>query len=164
MDQTDIIEQNKTRTTTLRKKTKHKLSFDIDEKFKFKVNYINKLNCDVTKTVEVGIEAALFHGGKALCECVRTSEKIVDNDKCTWDEELTFDMSVANIPQMARLCLVVYEVSKTAKGLRTRRVKDTKQVNKYYIIILCIYQKTLFISLRNLSGIIGNVCDTYGLG
>lgn len=130
MDLTDGIEQNKTRTTlTLRKKTKHKLSFDIDEQFKFKVNYISKLNCDVTRTVEVGIEAALFHGGKALCECVRTSEKIVENGDCTWDEELVFDMSVADIPRMARLCLVVYEVSKTSKGLRTRRIKESKQVN-----------------------------------
>ncbi|XP_050432835.1 phosphatidylinositol 4,5-bisphosphate 3-kinase catalytic subunit delta isoform [Adelges cooleyi] len=128
VDQTDMTEQNKTRTTlTLRKKTKHKLSFDIEEKFKFKVNYISKLNCDVTRTVEVGIEAALFHGGKALCECVRTSEKVVNNGDCTWDEELVFDMTVADIPRMARLCLVVYEVSKTSKGLRTRRIKESKQ-------------------------------------
>jgi len=129
-DQTEYIEQNKTRSTlTLRKKTKHKLSFDIDERFKFKVNYISKLNCDVTRAVEVGIEAALFHGGKALCECVRTSEKIVNNGDCTWDEELEFDMSIADIPRMARLCLVVYEVYKTSKGLRTRRIKESKQVN-----------------------------------
>lgn len=131
MDQTDYIEQNKTRTTlTLRKKTKHKLSFDVEEQFKFKVNYISKLNCDFNRTVEVGIEAALFHGGKALCECVRTSEKIVENGGCTWNEELEFDMSVADIPRMARLCLVVYEVSKTSKGLRTRRIKESKQVNE----------------------------------
>lgn len=130
MDQTDYVEQNKIRTTlTLRKKTKHKLSFDIDEPFKFRVNYISKLNCDVTRTVEVGIEASLFHGGKALCECVRTSEKIVENGDCTLNEELVFDMSVADIPRMARLCLVVYEVCKTSKGLRTRRIKESKQVN-----------------------------------
>lgn len=130
MDQIECMDLNKTRTTlTLRKKTKHKLSFDIDEPFKFKVNYISKLNCDVTRTVEVGIEAGLFHGGKALCECVRTSEKVIDNGDCTWNEELVFDVSIADIPRMARLCLVVYEVSKTSKGLRTRRIKESKQVN-----------------------------------
>jgi len=130
MDQTEFIEQNKIRSTlTLRKKTKHKLSFDVDEQFKFKVNYISKLNCDATRIVEVGVEAALFHGGKALCECVRTSEKIVENGNCTWNEELVFDMSVADIPRMARLCLVVYEVSKTSKGMRTRRIKEFRQVN-----------------------------------
>lgn len=112
------------------------MSFDIDERFKFKVNYISKLNCDVTRTVEVGIEAALFHGGKALCECVRTSEKIVNNGDCTWDEELEFDMSIADIPRMARLCLVVYEVSKTSKGLRARRIKESKQVHFYNKLLL----------------------------
>jgi len=105
------------------------VSFDIDEPFKFKVNYISKLNYDVTRTIEVGIEASLFHGGKALCECARTSGRIVENGDCTWDEELVFDMSVANMPRMTRLCFVVYEVSKTSKGLRARRYKESKQVN-----------------------------------
>ena len=46
---------------------------------------------------------------------------------CEWEEDLTFDLQVCNIPRMARLCLVVYEISKTAKGVKSRKVKDFKQ-------------------------------------
>lgn len=131
MDLTDSIEQNKMRSTlTLRKKTKQKLSFDIEDKFKFRVNYINKLNCDNTKPVEVKIDAGLFHGGKPLCESVGTIEQVVDKwGGCTWEEELEFNISVADIPRMTRLCFVVYEVCKTSKGMKTKRLKDSKQVN-----------------------------------
>ena len=45
-----------------------------------------------------------------------------------FNEELCFDLLVSNIPRMARLCLVVYEISKSAKGVRSRRLKDSKQV------------------------------------
>lgn len=103
------------------------MSFDINEPFKFKVNYVRILNYDVSKPVEFGIEASLFHGGKALCECVKTSKMTVENNNCMWNEELIFNISVANIPRMARLCLVVYEVPKTSKI--ARRYKVSKQVN-----------------------------------
>lgn len=149
MDQTDFIEHNKSRTTlTLRKKTKQKLSFDIEDKFRFKVNYISKLNCDVTRTVEVKVDAGLFHGGKALCESIGTTEKVINNGDCTWDEELEFNISVADIPRMARLCLVVYEVCKTSKGMKAKRLKESKQVNNQitynYSIILLDYLNVYF--------------------
>jgi len=70
----------------------------------------------------------LFHGGKSLCETQKTTEKQVSKEgSCEWEEDLTFDLQVCNIPRMARLCLVVYEISKTAKGVKSRKVKDLKQ-------------------------------------
>ncbi|KAJ9596012.1 hypothetical protein L9F63_012745, partial [Diploptera punctata] len=76
----------------------------------------------------VGVQAGLFHGGKSLCETQKTTEKQVSKDgSCEWEEDLTFDLDVCNIPRMARLCLVVYEISKSAKGMKSRKVKDQKQ-------------------------------------
>lgn len=73
--------------------------------------------------------AGLFHGGKSLCESQKTSEKLVSKDgECEWEEDVTFELAVCNIPRMARLCLVVYEILKSAKGVRARRLKDSKQV------------------------------------
>lgn len=71
----------------------------------------------------------LFHGGKPLCSNRRTSERqvVAETGECTWDEDLDFDLLVCNIPRMARLCFVVYEVSKNAKGTKSRKTKDSKQ-------------------------------------
>jgi phosphatidylinositol-4,5-bisphosphate 3-kinase len=75
------------------------------------------------------VQAGLFHGGKALCEAEKTSERQVSKEgEAQWDEDLTFNIKVCNIPRMARLCFVVYEVSKSAKGFRSRKLKDAKQV------------------------------------
>nr|CAD7401329.1 unnamed protein product [Timema poppensis] len=115
-------------TLTLRKKGKHMSSWNILEPFTFRVCAISRLNCDVNRTVEVGVHAGLFHGGKSLSESQKTTEKQVSKEgSCEWEEDLTFDLKVCNIPRMARLCLVVYEISKTAKGVKSRRLKDTKQ-------------------------------------
>lgn len=114
-------------TLTWKKKGKHLSSWSIDVKFAFRISAICRLNCDVTRT-EVGVQAGLFHGGKSLAEPQKTSEKQVSKDgECEWEEDLQFDIQVCNIPRMARLCLVVYEISKTAKGSKFRRLKDSKQ-------------------------------------
>ena len=71
----------------------------------------------------------IFHGGKPLCESQKTSEKAVLKDgKVDFEEELTFDIQISNIPRMARLCFAVYEISKSAKGVKAKKVKDSKQV------------------------------------
>uniref|UniRef100_A0A1B6CVF3 phosphatidylinositol 3-kinase n=1 Tax=Clastoptera arizonana TaxID=38151 RepID=A0A1B6CVF3_9HEMI len=115
-------------TLTLRKKGKYMSSWMIDENFTFRVSAICRLNCDTNRMVEVGVQAGLFHGGKSLCESQKTIEKMVTKDgECEWEEDLTFDLKVCNIPRMARLCLVVYEILKSAKGVRARRLKDSKQ-------------------------------------
>ncbi|KDR21011.1 phosphatidylinositol 4,5-bisphosphate 3-kinase catalytic subunit delta isoform [Zootermopsis nevadensis] len=115
-------------TLTSRKKGKHVSSWTINEEFTFRITAICRLNCDVNRSVEVGVQAGLFHGGKSLCETQKTTEKQVSKEgSCEWEEDLTFDLQVCNIPRMARLCLVVYEISKTAKGVKSRKVKDLKQ-------------------------------------
>lgn len=45
-----------------------------------------------------------------------------------FEEELQFDIQISNIPRMARLCFAIYEMSKTAKGVKARKMKEVKQV------------------------------------
>lgn len=87
---------------------------------------INKFFC-VFKN-QVGVQAGLFHGGKSLCEPQTTIKKEVTDAQCKWEEDLQFDLEVCNIPRAARLCFVVYEMSKSAKGVKSKRLKDGKQV------------------------------------
>lgn len=78
----------------------------------------------------MGIQAGIFHAGKSMCECQKTSEQTVSKDgEASWKEELTFSLEVYNIPRMARLCFVIYEISKTAKGLKSKRLKDANKVS-----------------------------------
>ncbi|XP_014479292.1 PREDICTED: phosphatidylinositol 4,5-bisphosphate 3-kinase catalytic subunit delta isoform [Dinoponera quadriceps] len=132
-------------TLTLRKKGKHISAWKIDDSFFFTVNGISRLNCDaVHRTVEIGLQAGLFHGGKSLCESKKTREIAVSLDgSCEWEEVLRFDIKVRDIPRMARLCFVLYEISKTAKGLKSRKlVKDSKQ--EFFINPLCWANTTIY--------------------
>lgn len=129
-------------TCTLKKKQKYTSSWDIRQQLQITIHGIKGLNCDMNKAVEVGIQVGLFHGGKSLCEPQKTSSVSLLTDGCAnWDEVLKFDIMVYNVPRMARLCLVVYEVAKTSKsgssnnsgsgsggGTGRRRTKDNKNV------------------------------------
>jgi len=116
----------KSNQSTLRKKGKHKSSWDVTDNFQFTIQAMHGLNVDSNKTVEIGIQAGLFHGGKSLCEKQKTGERIVTNaGTAEWSETLKFDIKVHNVPRMARLCLVVYETAKNAKHIRARRLKDS---------------------------------------
>lgn len=132
-------------TLTLRKKGKHISAWKLEEQFVFTVNKISRLNCDAAqRTVEIGLQAGLFHGGKSLCESQKTKEIIVNPDgSCEWEETLKFDIKVRDIPRMARLCFVLYEISKTAKGLKSRKlVRDSKQ--EFFINPLCWANTTIY--------------------
>lgn len=127
-----------TSTCTLKKKQKYTSSWDIRQQLQITIHAIKGLNCDMNKAIEVGVQVGLFHGGKSLCEPQKTSQISLLTDGCaTWDEVLKFDIMVHNVPRMARLCLVVYEVAKNSKsgssssssgGTGRRRTKDSKSV------------------------------------
>lgn len=125
-----------TSTCTLKKKPKVTSSWDLNEQFQITIHAIKGLNCDMNKAVEVGLHVGLFHGGKSLCEPQKSSQISLLTDGCAeWEEVIKFDMMVYNVPRMARLCLVVYEVSKSSKGgtntsgTNRRRAKDGNKYN-----------------------------------
>lgn len=75
------------------------------------------------------MKAGLFHGGKPLCETQKTSDKQVSREgSVEFNENFTFDINVCDIPRMARLCFVVYEISKIAKSVKSRRLKESNKV------------------------------------
>lgn len=77
-------------------------------------------------SLQIGVQAGLFHGGKSLCQMQKTSEKLItENSECQLEETLVFDIQVCNIPRNAKLCLVVYEVTKNSKGVKTKKIKES---------------------------------------
>ncbi|XP_072379318.1 phosphatidylinositol 4,5-bisphosphate 3-kinase catalytic subunit beta isoform isoform X3 [Diabrotica undecimpunctata] len=119
-------------TNTLRKKKNSLSSWSIQDNYLVKVCTVCKLNCDLKKTSEIGIQAGLFHGGKSLCQPKKTLDCSIDDKyECSIDTELVFDIDVCNIPRNAKLCFVVYEVNKYAKGTKTKKTKDSSKENNF---------------------------------
>ncbi|CAG9096005.1 unnamed protein product [Plutella xylostella] len=113
--------------TIRKKKAPHESSWNIDRDYSASIVSIGGLNVDTGRLVEVVVQAGIFHGGKALCEPQKTRVATVSSDgEARFDQELRFPIKVHNIPRMARLCFVIYEISKTAKG-KSRRVKDSNK-------------------------------------
>lgn len=126
---TDLNQPDPYSTLTLRKnKSKSVSAWSIDDLFSVHVGTILRLNTDVNRTVDVGVQAGLFHGGKPLCETRKTTERAVRDGAADFNEQLEFDLQICNIPRNARLCLAVYEVSKTAKGVKSKKLKDKQEM------------------------------------
>lgn len=133
-------------TLTLRKKGKYTYSWNIEDQFKFNVNGISRLNCDAAhRTVEVGLQAGLFHGGKSLCESKKSKDIIVQPDgSCEWEETLSFDIKIRDIPRNTRLCFVLYEIGKSSKSAKNKS-KSTKEFRQESTINpLCWANTTIY--------------------
>jgi phosphatidylinositol-4,5-bisphosphate 3-kinase catalytic subunit alpha/beta/delta len=141
----ELNKPGKPSTATLRKKANHFSSWDVKVNFQINIVSIKGLNCDTNRPVEVGMQVGVFHGGKSLCRILKTTEKLFINDGiCEWKEDLTFDISVDNMPRMARLCIVVYETLKSnrTQAIRARRLKDSTR--DLYISPIAWVNTTIF--------------------
>ncbi|KFB38069.1 AGAP000018-PA-like protein [Anopheles sinensis] len=124
--QTQQQQQSQQQQHPTLRKPKHLTSWEVNTKLSCTVHEIQNLNCDANRNVEVGIQLGLFHGGKSLCKTERTRMVLINKTHASWNQRIEFDINVSNVPRMARLCLVVYENIRTAKGIgiRARRTKD----------------------------------------
>lgn len=85
------------------------------------------------------IEAGLYHGSRALCETRTTQEISVSESVSKVEEDLTFSVAVCNIPRNTRLCLAIYEVSRSAKATKARSSIGSRQVREcFFVKYYCI--------------------------
>lgn len=75
------------------------------------------------------VQAGLFHGHEMLCKTVSSSEVSVCSEP-VWRQRLDFDISVSDLPRMARLCLALYAVIEKAKKARSTKKKSKKAVSE----------------------------------
>ncbi|KAJ8946954.1 hypothetical protein NQ314_008755 [Rhamnusium bicolor] len=119
-------------SNTLRKKKNIISSWTILENYVVTVCTVSKLNCDTRKASEIGIQAGLFHGGKSLCEPQKTFDKTFDDKcECNLGVKLNFNIAVCNIPRNAKLCFVVYEINRYAKGTKSKKLKESSKDNLF---------------------------------
>lgn len=74
------------------------------------------------------VQAGLFHGNEMLCKTVSSSEVSVCSEP-VWKQRLGFDISICDLPRMARLCFALYAVVEKAKKKSTKK-KSKKAVGR----------------------------------
>lgn len=97
----------------------------------------------LSSSPQVQVRAGLFHGTELLCKPVVSSESSGRSEH-VWNRTLEFDITVSDLPRMARLCFAVYAVMDKVK-----KQKSTKNahINKYQTIrkagkVVCHTQST----------------------
>nr|XP_023408264.1 phosphatidylinositol 4,5-bisphosphate 3-kinase catalytic subunit delta isoform [Loxodonta africana] len=83
----------------------------------------SKVNAD--ERMKLVVQAGLFHGNEMLCKMVSSSEVSVCSGP-VWNQRLEFDISICDLPRMARLCLALYAVIEKAKKARSTKKKSKK--------------------------------------
>lgn len=86
-----------------------------------------KVNAD--ERMKLVVQAGLFHGNEMLCKTVSSSEVNVCSEP-VWKQRLEFDISICDLPRMARLCFALYAVVEKAKKARSTKKKSKKAVGR----------------------------------
>ncbi|KAL3181548.1 hypothetical protein MRX96_040708 [Rhipicephalus microplus] len=105
----------------------------------FRVRVVSASAINVEQGAKLAVEAGLYHGTELLCETRRTNECAVNDDgQCSWDQELEFKLPVQDVPNAARLCLVMYEVTKGTKGGAQRSRRRVGPVSERFAFCITI--------------------------
>ncbi|KAM4611149.1 phosphatidylinositol 4,5-bisphosphate 3-kinase catalytic subunit delta isoform 2-T2 [Polymixia lowei] len=95
----------------------------INEPFYIHLLQGNRVNAD--EGMKLVVQAGLFHGSELLCKVVTSSEVAVSSEPL-WNQKLEFDIIVADLPRMSRLCFALYAVIEKAKKPRGTKKKNKK--------------------------------------
>ncbi|RDD40507.1 Phosphatidylinositol 4,5-bisphosphate 3-kinase catalytic subunit beta isoform [Trichoplax sp. H2] len=90
-----------------------KTVWDIEAKYSMEFMYISDMNIG-DETSMLRIKACLYHGEEPLCPVVQTND--VKASSPIWHELVKFDIDVADIPRMARLCIALFDKRKSKKA------------------------------------------------
>uniref|UniRef100_A0A3Q1J7B1 phosphatidylinositol-4,5-bisphosphate 3-kinase n=1 Tax=Anabas testudineus TaxID=64144 RepID=A0A3Q1J7B1_ANATE len=97
--------------------------WSINEPFCIHLVQGSRVNAD--EGMKLVVQAGLFHGSELLCKVVTSSEVTVCSEPL-WDQKLEFDINVADLPRMGRLCFALYAVIEKAKKPRGTKKKNKK--------------------------------------
>lgn len=87
----------------------------------FRVRVVSASAINVEPGAKLAVEAGVYHGTELLCETRRTAECAANDGHCSWNQDLEFALLVQDVPNAARLCLVMYEVTRGTRGQQRGR-------------------------------------------
>ncbi|XP_021518384.1 phosphatidylinositol 4,5-bisphosphate 3-kinase catalytic subunit delta isoform isoform X1 [Meriones unguiculatus] len=92
--------------------------WSLEQPFSIELIQGSKVNAD--ERMKLVVQAGLFHGNEMLCKTVSSSEVSVSSEP-VWKQRLEFDISICDLPRMARLCFALYAVVEKAKKKSTKK-------------------------------------------
>lgn len=107
-------------------KRKIKSSWEIEENFRLRLHRIKNVNCDLLRGIKVGVHIGLYHGEHKLCAQHSVDIASSNNRSFTFETDIVLDIPMQNLPRMTRLCMVIYEVTKTS---RSKKSSNTSKEN-----------------------------------
>jgi phosphatidylinositol-4,5-bisphosphate 3-kinase catalytic subunit alpha/beta/delta len=87
------------------------LSWEVERPFQVMLHSLQNSDIGKTTPILLCIQLGLYHGGNALCKIQTIDVKYSINVKgaCEYEELVTFDIDVCNLPRMTRLCVAINE-------------------------------------------------------
>uniref|UniRef100_A0A4W5P024 Phosphatidylinositol 3-kinase catalytic subunit type 3 n=1 Tax=Hucho hucho TaxID=62062 RepID=A0A4W5P024_9TELE len=86
----------------------------------FKIVLIKGSKVNAEETAKVQVRAGLFHGTELLCKPAVSSESSGRSEH-VWNRTLEFDITVSDLPRMARLCFAIYAVMDKVKKQKSTK-------------------------------------------
>ncbi|XP_075148602.1 phosphatidylinositol 3-kinase 92E [Haematobia irritans] len=111
-------------------KRKYKCSWDINQAFRLRLHRIDNVNCDLVRGVKVGVHIGLYHGEHKLCAQHSLDIASSNNRSFTFDKDIVFDIPLQNLPRMTRLCLVIYEVTRSSRSKKSSNTSSNNTILK----------------------------------
>ena len=66
--------------------------------------------------LKVNLRACLYHGRDNLCSSINSPEcRDINGSVMKWEEQMSFDLKLCNIPRMMRLCFLLYATGEQRK-------------------------------------------------
>ncbi|XP_024066392.1 phosphatidylinositol 4,5-bisphosphate 3-kinase catalytic subunit delta isoform [Terrapene carolina triunguis] len=106
-----------------KKKPTHESLWSLNQPFYIELVQGSKVNAD--ERMKLVVQAGLYHGNEMLCKMVSSAEVNVCSEP-VWKQRLDFDISICDLPRMARLCFALYAVIEKAKKARSTKKKSKK--------------------------------------
>lgn len=104
---------------TLPKRLKAKSSWELEQPFGLRLHRIDNVNCDLVRGIKIGIHIGLYHGERRLCSHHTADIASSNNRSFNFDHDIKFDIRLQNLPRMTRLCIVIYEMTKTSRSKKS---------------------------------------------
>uniref|UniRef100_A0A674K3M6 Phosphatidylinositol 4,5-bisphosphate 3-kinase catalytic subunit delta isoform n=1 Tax=Terrapene triunguis TaxID=2587831 RepID=A0A674K3M6_9SAUR len=101
----------------------HESLWSLNQPFYIELVQGSKVNAD--ERMKLVVQAGLYHGNEMLCKMVSSAEVNVCSEP-VWKQRLDFDISICDLPRMARLCFALYAVIEKAKKARSTKKKSKK--------------------------------------
>ncbi|XP_015248798.1 PREDICTED: phosphatidylinositol 4,5-bisphosphate 3-kinase catalytic subunit alpha isoform [Cyprinodon variegatus] len=135
-----------TATSYMNGEASSKLLWTINGTLRIRILCATYVNVNIRDIDKIYVRTGIYHGGEQMCDNVNTQRVPCSNPR--WNEWLTYDMYIPDIPRAARLCLSICSV-KGRKGAKEVRQSSVKQIWVVVVGKNVVFQCVAFVRFQS---------------